>query len=146
MSITKYSPFADSDEFAPGIRLLQDTVNRLFAEGGSARPWSPAVDVLETENEVVLKADVPGVDPNEVEVRMENGTLALKGERKFNSEVKEKGYHRVERGYGAFSRYFTLPETVDGEKVSASYKDGVLTVTLPKKEIAKPKSIKVQVN
>ena len=146
MAITKYNPFADSEEFAPGIRLFQDTVNRLFAEGGSARPWSPAVDVFETEDEVVLKADIPGVDLKDVDVRMENGTLALKGERKFSNEKKEKGYHRVERGYGSFTRYFTLPDTVDGEKVSADYKDGVLTVSLPKKDVAKPRSIKVEVN
>lgn len=146
MAITKYNPFADTEEFTPGIRLFQDTVNRLFAEGGSARPWSPAVDVFETENEVILKADIPGVDPKDVDVRMENGTLALKGERKFSNEKKEKGYHRVERGYGSFTRYFTLPDTVDGEKVSASYKDGVITVALPKKDVAKPRSIKVEVN
>jgi HSP20 family protein len=146
MAITKYNPFTDSEEFVPGIRIFQDTVNRLFAEGGSARPWSPAVDVFETENEVVLKADIPGIDMKDIDVRMENGTLALKGERKFSTEKTEKGYHRVERGYGAFSRFFALPDTVDGEKVSAAYKDGVLTVTLPKKDVAKPRSIKVEVN
>lgn len=146
MAITKYNPFAEHDLFNPGLRLFEDTVSRLFSEGAAARPWSPAVDVFETENEVVLKADLPGVEPKDVDVRMENGTLALKGERKFTDEKTEKGYHRVERGYGSFSRYFTLPESVDGEKVSAAYKDGVLTVTLPKKEVSKPRSIKVEVN
>jgi HSP20 family protein len=144
MPIVKYNPFAETEEFPSGLRLLQDTVNRLFADGGAARPWAPAVDIYETENELVFKADLPGVDKNAIEVRMENGTLALKGERKFNEEAKN-GYHRVERGYGAFSRYFTLPETVDADKVAADYKDGVLTVTLPKKEIAKPRTIQVKV-
>lgn len=146
MTIAKYTPFTENDTFIPELRLFEDTVNRLFSEGASARPWSPAVDVFETENDVVLKADLPGVEPKDVDVRMENGTLTLKGERKFASEKTEKGYHRAERGYGAFSRYFTLPDSVDGEKVSAAYKDGVLTVTLPKKEVAKPRSIKVEVN
>ncbi len=146
MPIVKYNPFADTEEFPTGLRVFQDTVNRLFTEGASARPWAPAVDIFETENELILKADVPGIEMKDIEVRMENGTLALKGERKFTNEQKENGYHRVERGYGAFSRYFTLPETVEADKVSAEYKDGVLTVKLPKKELAKPRSIKVQVS
>ena len=145
MPIVKYNPFAETEEFPSGLRLLQDTVNRLFADGGgAARPWAPAVDIYETENDLVFKADIPGVDKNAIEVRMENGTLALKGERKFTDESKN-GYYRVERGYGAFSRFFTLPETVDPEKVAADYKDGVLTVTLPKKDIAKPRTIQVKV-
>ncbi len=146
MPIVKYNPFADVEEFPTGLRMFQDTVSRLLADGGAARPWSPAVDVFETENELVLKADVPGIDMKDIEVRMENGTLTLKGERKFNTETKQNGYHRVERGYGAFTRYFTLPNTVEADKVSADYKDGVLTVTLPKTEISKPRSIKVQVS
>lgn len=147
MPIVKYNPFAELEEFPAGFRLFQDTVNRLLTpEAAAARPWTPAVDVFETENELVLKADVPGIDMKDIEVRMENGTLLLKGERKFSNESKENGYHRVERAYGGFTRYFTLPETVDAEKVAADYKDGVLTVTLPKKELAKPRSIKVQVH
>jgi HSP20 family protein len=145
MPLVRYNPFAEAEEFTPGLRLFQDSVNRLFADGNS-RPWTPAVDVFETENELVLKADVPGIDMKDVEVKMENGTLSLKGERKFSHEKKENGYHRVERGYGSFTRLFTLPETVDAEKVSAGYKDGVLTITLPKKEIAKPRSINVHVS
>ncbi len=147
MPIVKYNPYPDLEEFPSGFRLFQDTVNRLLTpEGAAARPWTPAVDVFETENDLVLRADVPGIDMKDIEVRMENGNLCLKGERKFNKESKENGYHRVERSYGAFTRYFTLPETVDAEKVAADYKDGVLTVTLPKKEVAKPRSIKVQIH
>jgi HSP20 family protein len=94
----------------------------------------------------VLKADVPGVALKDIDIRIENGTLSLKGERKFEREENNKGFHRMERSYGSFVRYFTVPDSVDSENVKADYQGGVLTVTLPKKEIAKPKSIKVQVN
>ncbi len=146
MSIVKYSPFASLEDFPTGLRLFEDTINRLFTDGGSTRPWAPAVDILETDNELVLKADLPGVEMKDVDINIENGTLTLKGERKFEREEKNKGFHRMERSYGSFVRYFTLPDTVDPEHVHAEYGNGVLTVTLPKKEIAKPRSIKVQVS
>jgi HSP20 family protein len=146
MPIVKYTPFADTDDFPTGLRLFQDTVNRLLSDQSAARPWAPSVDILETENELVLKADVPGVELKDIDIQVENGTLTLKGERKFEKEEKNKGFHRLERAYGSFLRYFTVPETVDTEHVRADYQNGVLTVTLPKKEIAKPKSIKVQVS
>ena len=146
MPVVKYSPFVDTDEFPAGLRLFQDTVNRLFSDQTSTRPWAPSVDIFETDNELVLKADVPGVDEKDIDIRIENGTLLLKGERKFERDEKNKGFHRLERSYGSFVRYFTLPETVDTENVKADFKQGVLTVVLPKKEIAKPKAIKVQVN
>jgi HSP20 family protein len=145
MPVVKYNPFADLEDFGTGIRAFQDTVNRMLSEP-SARPWTPAVDIYETENELVLKADLPEVDMKDIDVRMENGTLALKGERKFERNENQKGYHRIERSYGSFVRYFTLPETVDPEKVRAAFANGVLTITLPKKEVAKPKTIKVEVN
>jgi HSP20 family protein len=94
---------------------------------------------------LVFKADVPDIDPKEVGIQLENGTLTLKGERKFEQEKNGNGFHRIERGYGSFVRAFSLPDTVDPEKVKADYKNGVLTVTVPKKEIAKPKTINVQV-
>jgi len=94
----------------------------------------------------VLKAELPGVNPDEVEIRVEDNTLYLKGERKFEKEVKEQNYHRVERSYGTFTRTFSLPNSVDADKVSANYKDGVLTLTMPKKEEAKPKTIKINVS
>ncbi len=144
MSILKYSPF-DLQDFPAGMRLFQDTVNRMLSES-SARPWVPPVDIIETENELVLKADVPDVRLEDIDIRMENGTLALQGERKFEKEESHKGYHRVERSYGTFARYFELPDTVDPDKVSADYKNGVLTVTLPKKEVAKPRTVRVQVS
>ncbi|HLK18508.1 MAG TPA: Hsp20/alpha crystallin family protein [Bryobacteraceae bacterium] len=146
MPVVKYSPFVDNEEFPAGLRLFQDTVNRLFSDQTTTRPWAPSVDIFETDNELVLKADIPGVDQKDIDIRLENGTLSLKGERKFEREEKNKGFHRLERSYGSFVRYFTVPETVDSENVKADFQNGVLTVTLPKKEIAKPKAIKVQVN
>lgn len=144
MAIMRYKPFAELDDLGSGLRLFQDTVSRLLSEPAS-RPWAPSVDILETENELLLKADLPGVDMKDVDIQLENGTLTLRGERKFESEKKEGGYHRIERSYGSFARSFTLPETVDAEAVKADYKNGVLTVTLPKKELAKPRQIRVEV-
>jgi len=146
MALTKYDPFQDLPDFPGGLRLFQDTVNRMLSEPRSQRPWTPAVDIVETENDLVLKADVPDVDMKDIDIQIENGTLSLKGERKFEKAEQGKGYHRIERSYGSFARYFSLPESVDSEKVQADYKSGVLTVTLPKKEIAKPKTVKVQVH
>jgi HSP20 family protein len=122
------------------------TINRLFSEPGTARPWTPAVDIFETEEGIVVKADLPDVNEKEIEISLENGTLSLKGERKFvKDETGKGGYHRIERSYGSFARHFTLPETVEADKVQAQYKNGTLTITLPKKETAKPRSIKVAV-
>ena len=145
MPLLKYNAFPDTEDFPSGLRVFQDTVNRLLSQP-TARPWAPSVDILETENELVLKADVPGVDLKDIDIQLENGTLTLKGERKFETEEKNKGFHRLERSYGSFVRYFTVPDTVATENVHADYHNGVLTVILPKKEIAKPKAIKVQVS
>jgi HSP20 family protein len=140
MPLIKYSPFRSD------LDVFQDSISRLFSEPAS-RPWSPAVDIYESENELVFKADIPDIDPKEVGIQLENGTLTLKGERKFEQETSaNKGFHRIERGYGAFTRAFSLPETVDAEKVKADYRNGVLTVTVPKKEIAKPKTINVEIS
>src|ERR1700688_2376373 len=138
MPVIKYAPFTDSEDFPTGVRVFQDTINRLLSDQTATRPWAPTVDIFETENELVLKADVPGVDEKDIDIRIENGTLLLKGERKFERDEKNKGFHRLERSYGSFVRYFTVPETVDTENVKADFKHGVLTVVLPKKEIAKP--------
>jgi len=147
MPMIRYNPFPETED-PTGLRLFQDSLSRLFSEPAS-RPWSPAVDIYETENELVLKADIPDVDPKSVGIQLENGTLTLKGERRFeheNNANSHKGFHRIERSYGSFVRAFSLPDTVDGEKVKADYKNGVLTITLPKKEVAKPKTINVQIN
>lgn len=146
MPVVKYSNFgSDVEDFPAGIRLFQDSLSRLFSEPAS-RPWSPAVDIFENENALILKADLPDVDPKNVGIQLENGTLTLKGERKFEHQDNNRGFHRIERSYGSFVRAFSLPDTVDGEKVKADYKNGVLTVTLAKKEVAKPKMINVEVS
>ena len=146
MPITKHNPFGtELEDFPSGLRVFQDSLSRLLSEPTS-RPWSPPVDIFETENELVLKADVPDIDPKNVGIQLENGTLTLKGERKFEEQRNGRGFHRVERGYGSFVRAFSLPNTVDPEKVKADYKNGVLTITLPKKEVAKPKTVNIEVN
>ncbi len=143
-------PIANQDllstaDFPTGIRLFQDAVNRLFSEP-AARPWAPPVDIREDENELVVKADLPDVDMNDIHLEIEQGTLTIKGERKFEKVGGNgAGYHRLERAYGEFMRCFSLPDTVDTEKVKADYKRGVLTVALPKREAAKPRTIKIAV-
>lgn len=144
MSVTRYNPFAALEGFPTEFRVFQDSINRLFDEGNTGRPWTPAVDIIENEHAVVLKADLPDIDMKDVQVEIENGTLSLKGTRRFEGDKKEKGYHRIERSYGSFARYFSLPDTVDAEKVAAEYKNGVLTITLAKKELAKPRTVKVE--
>ena len=144
MTLLKYSPFADVDDM-PGFRQMQDTLSRFLSEP-SSRPWTPAVDILETENELVLKMDVPEVELKDVDIRLENQTLTVKGERKFENRQDSKAYHRIERSYGTFARSFTLPDTLDTDKVRADYKNGVLNITLPKKEVAKPRTIKVEIS
>ncbi len=144
MPTLKFNPF-DLESFPGGLRLFHDTVNHLLSEPGS-RPWTPAVDIFETENDLILKADLPEVDMQDIKIKIENGTLSLSGERKFEKNENQTGFHRIERSYGSFVRYFTLPDTVDAEKVHARLAAGVLTISLPKKEVAKPKTITVQVN
>jgi HSP20 family protein len=138
------------------MATMQDRINRIFGEMYSRRPdddvmsrgeWLPPVDIYENDKqEIVIKAEMPGLKREDIDLRVENNTLTLRGERKRESEVKEDHYHRVERAYGMFSRSFSLPSTVDAGKVSADYKDGVLTVVLPTREEAKPRQIQVQVN
>lgn len=150
MAIVRWEPFRDlvstQDRFN---RLFNDTFSRVFGEGegeAGVQTWNPAVDIIENEQNLVLKAELPGVNPKDIEVRVEDGTLYLKGERKLEKEAREENYHRIERSYGSFTRSFTLPASVNTDQVQANYKDGVLTLTLPKREEAKPKTIKVQVS
>lgn len=126
-----------------GLRLFEDAVTRFMSEPRASRPWSPAVDIVETENELLLKADLPDVRLEDIGVHVENQTLTIKGERKFQEEENTRGYHRIERSYGAFVRSFAVPSTVDTESVNAEYKNGVLTVRLAKKAAAKPRQIKI---
>ena len=145
MQIVRWEPFRDLVTTQDRLnRLFNDTFARVFdGEEGSSRAWAPAVDIYETDANIVLKAELPGINPNDVEVRVEDGTLYLKGQRKFEKEVKEENYHRVERSYGSFVRSFPLPNSVNADDAKAEYKDGVLALTLPKREEAKPKTIKI---
>ena len=110
------------------------------------RVWAPAVDIFETDKKLVFEVELAGVDPNDVEIRVEDNALYLKGQRQVEQEAKDHKYHHVERFFGSFARSFTLPCSVDGGPVAAEYHDGVLTLTLPKKEEAKPKTIKISVS
>ena len=146
MSITRWDPFQN-------LATLQDKVNRLFeapytgrrTESSNLTTWAPAVDIYETENELVVKADLPDINEKDLDVRVENNMLNLRGERKFEQKVKEDNYLRIERTYGSFSRSFSLPTTVNTEGIKAEYKNGVLTVELPKRAEAKPRQVKVNV-
>ncbi len=139
-SVARYS----SNPFS-AMSLFEDTLNRLFEQPSSTRPWSPAVDIAEDENELTLTADLPGVKMEDLDIKIEDGVLTLAGTRKFENEEKKGGYHRIERAYGTFRRAFSLPDTVDADKVGARFDNGVLKVSLPKKEVAKPRTIKVNV-
>ena len=148
MAIVRWEPFSNlvtaQREFD---RLFKDALTPFMGEGElSTRTWAPPVDIYETENDIVLKAELPGVDPKDVEVKVEDNTLYLKGERKFEKEVKNESYHRVERAYGSFARSFSLPNSISTDKVKAEFKDGLLTLTLPKREEAKPRTVKIDVS
>ena len=124
---------------------LQNSINRVFSDHAT-RSWVPPVDIFQNGNkEVVIKAELPDMKREDIDITVDNGTLTLKGEKKFSNEAKEEQFHRIERRYGAFTRAFSLPDTVDATKVAADYKDGVLTITLPLREEAKPRQIKVEV-
>ncbi|HXJ04244.1 MAG TPA: Hsp20/alpha crystallin family protein [Candidatus Acidoferrum sp.] len=144
-TLNRWEPFR-------GSATLQEQVNRLFgnvlehsAEESNLTSWAPAVDIYETEHELVVKADLPEVDPKDLDIRVENNLLTIRGERKFEKKVNEENYLRVERAYGSFSRSFSLANTVNSEAIKADYQNGVLTLTIPKREEAKPKQIKVNV-
>src|SRR6202008_2580977 len=144
MAITRWDPFRE-------VAALQNRVNSLFRafnEGESSLTTTnfiPAVDIYEDEKRIVLKLEVPGIPEKDLDVTVENNTLVVKGERKFEKEEKEENFHRIERRYGSFSRAFTLPTTVETENVQASYEAGVLKLELNKKPEAQPKQIKVNV-
>jgi HSP20 family protein len=144
MAITRWDPFRE-------VQTLQSRVNSLFRDMNgdndplAAASFVPPVDIYEDDKKVVIKLEVPGIDEKDLDVRMENHTLTVKGERKFDSEEKEQNFHRIERRYGSFFRAFTLPSTVDSEHIKADYHNGVLRLELAKKPEAQPKQIKVNV-
>ncbi len=141
--MTRWEPFRD-------LARIQDEMTRLFDDrlyrGGESVGWTPACDIYEDEEGMALSFELAGVDPKDVDVRFENGVLTVKGERKLEREEKRENYHRVERSYGTFTRSFSLPATVDAERIKAETKHGVLTVSLPKKAEAKPRAIQVKVS
>ena len=145
-SMMRWDPFRN-------IASLQEQMNRLFedsrrsgrGDGSALTTWAPAVDIYETENELVVKADLPDMNEKDLNVRVENNMLTISGERKFESKVNEDNYLRVERTYGSFSRSFGLPSSVNTEAIKAEYKNGVLTLELPKRAESKPKQVKINV-
>jgi len=145
MAITRWDPFRE-------VAALQNRVNSLFRDFNESESsmttsnFMPAVDIYEDEKKIVLKVDVPGMQEKDLDVSVENNTLTVKGERKFEKEEKEENFHRIERRYGSFYRAFTLPSTVDTENVKASYDAGVLKLELKKKAEAQPKQIKINVD
>lgn len=149
MAMVRWDPFRD-------MLTLQDRMNRLFdqtlsrtktdeEEGLAASTWAPAVDIYETADSLVLKAELPGVSRENIDIQVRDNTLTLKGERRFEREVKDENYLRIERSYGSFQRAFSLPTGVQQDKIKAVFKDGVLEVILPKAEEAKPKQVKIEV-
>ena len=142
--LTRWDPWRE-------LARMQEDLGRVFddrwtARGGESVGWTPAVDIYEDEEALTLRFELAGVEPKDVDIRFENGTLTLKGDRKLELEEKRDNYHRIERQYGSFTRGFSLPGTVDAEKIKAESKNGVLVITLPKKPEAKPKSIQVKVS
>lgn len=132
------------------ISTLQEQMNRLFessmpnrGDNSALTTWAPAVDIYETENELVLKAELPDINQKDLDIRVENNMLTIRGERKFENQVKEDNYLRIERTYGSFSRSFGLPNSVNTEAIKADYRNGVLTVELPKRAESKPKQVKI---
>src|SRR5438046_5051221 len=135
-----------------GATTLQEQLNRVLGDmleragdESNLTPWAPAVDIFETEHQLVVKADLPDVNPQDLDIRVENNILTIRGERKFENEVNEENYLRVERSYGSFSRSFSLANSVKSEAIKADYHNGVLTLSIRKREEAKPKQIKVNV-
>ena len=145
MGVTRWEPLKD-------LMDLQERMNKLFDETFSrethdqeAGVWLPPVDIMEKGEEIVLKMEIPEVNQKSIDIKMEGNVLTIKGERQLEEGTKREDYHRLERPYGTFSRSFSLPNTVDQEKIKASHDDGILRITLPKKEETKPKQIKVEV-
>ena len=144
-TLTRFEPFSVAS-------TLQDQLNRVFndvlgrrGEESNLTTWAPAVDIFETEHELVVKADLPDIDPKDLDIRVENNILTIRGERKFEKKVDRDNYLRVERAYGSFARSFSLANTVNTEAIKADYQNGVLTLSIPKREEAKPKQIKIAV-
>lgn len=145
MTLVKWEPFRDLMAMQDRMtRLIDETFSRIWKEDMAQGVWSPPVDILERGDEVVVKVDLPGVTQNEIDIRVEEGTLTIQGERKFVRESSEENYVQIERPYGTFRRTFSIPRTIDQESIRASYKDGVLRIILPRRQEIQPKQIVVE--
>ena len=145
MAIIRWDPFKD-------MITLREKMNRLFEDYYPAQTqekdmitstWAPSVDIYESENELVLTAELPGIEEEDIEIKLEDNTLTIKGDRKFEKETKEENYHRIERSYGSFFRSFTLPAYIEQDKIAAECENGVLKISMPKKHEAKTRKVKV---
>jgi HSP20 family protein len=145
-TITRWDPFRNLASFQEQMnRLFEDSLARGRGDESALTAWAPAVDIYETEFELVLKADLPDLQEEDIDVRVENNMLTIRGERKFERSVSEDNFLRVERAYGSFSRSFSLPNTINPDAIQAEYRNGVLTLRMPKREESKPKQIRVSV-
>jgi HSP20 family protein len=142
--LTRFDPFRDLSRLQD--EMLRTFDDRMTLRSGESVGWTPACDIMEDGENVVIRFELAGVEPKDVDIRFENGVLTMRGERKMEKEEKKENYHRVEMSYGAFTRSFALPATVDPEKIKAESRNGVLTVTLAKKAESKPKAISVKVS
>jgi HSP20 family protein len=146
MAVTRWDPFRD-------LNILQERMNRAFEDAAGRRwkgdepaattSWSPAVDIYETDREILVQAELPGIDRKDIALQVENNVLTLKGDRRFEKETNQENYHRIERSYGGFSRTFAIPAIVDESGIRAEFKDGILKIALPKKEQMKARQIKI---
>jgi HSP20 family protein len=145
MALEKWEPFRDLMAMQDRMtRLIDETLSRIWKEEVVRGAWSPPVDILERGNEIVLKVDLPEVNQNEIEIRVEENTLTIQGERRFIKEIPDENYIQVERPYGTFRRTFNIPRTIDQEGIKASYKDGVLRVVLSRKQETQPKHVVIE--
>jgi HSP20 family protein len=145
MALEKWEPFRDLMAMQDRMtRLIDETFSRIGKGDAVRGTWSPPVDILERENEIVLKVDLPEVTQDEIDIRVEGNNLTLQGERRFTKETSEENYIQIERPYGTFRRTFNLPRMIDQERIKASYKDGVLRIVLPRKQEIQPKQIIVE--
>lgn len=147
MALVRWNPYGEFQSLAERMNRLMNEAFRGFGEGESelGSGWYPVVDIYEKGDDLILEAELPGLKKEDIEIRVENNLLTLRGQREREQEVKKDGYVRTERAYGSFTRSFTLPTTVAMDKINATYRDGVLTLTLPRAEEAKPKQIPVKV-
>jgi HSP20 family protein len=146
VKLVKYGPWRDMLDLEERVnRMFGDLAPRRIREESLIGSWEPAIDVYETDKDFVLKAELPEVEEKDVHLSMEGNILTIRGERRREEEGKEENYHRTERFYGSFCRSFALPDTVDRDKIKATFKGGVMKLNLPKKEVVKPKEIKIEV-